>query len=1248
MNYKLFILIFAIVFISACSQQDYTIEDNTVIMDDENLYLSVSPATISGSGWVETEFTSKQYSGNIDFVFGFNRTDAMPTQAEIYNPHNVTTEMNFTCPVGANYTYTLNPNHLYCYKTIYEEEYEQTLRRNYNQTLFNRSFDRGNLQARTVYWNVTNTVYWSKWNPDGSVNREFAGMNKWYYSTDKPVVAGQTYKLRFYLNLPWGSSGKYSLALKPSSETIDQAITNEHFYMLDPWWNSTYTKCIDINITGTFTANTLHNIKINSTIINYADIQPDGDDIRFVNGTCDNGNTELPYYIEHMYNATYDNQAVNESWFWVQSLDTTNTIAMYYSNPTAVDNSNYSIMTDGASDYMVLDFTSYDTSPGELVGQFGLWAGDTGVLEVVRADACFDQITELYDNSKCLKTIFQNTAGSKGGNLPLPAQRGLMYLTYYTFNNVSCTDTTKAQSTVKLMDVGSTNILGYMFEDTWTGYDPPNGWQINNQSEPKYIVVQPCDTNTWHKVRIYVNYSDGTGANTPLDVYSDNNYVHADGGQWVNDVDRFDILVEGTGAINGNNYFDNIVLLKQYYYLNYTYSTLETGGIDITLNLQPTIVTSTSQISCNGTANNTFDGTDVNVTITSYKNGVLNGTESFNDQVSPYTFASSNTLFPLNYTVGDVWNCTVDAVDSNDTSVNGITSSVVTVQNSAPSFTHGDINITMNYKDTNTIQFNCTDVDTPDLNYSITNLTTDFVTPLTINLTTGIVNITGLVLADVGVHNFNVTCNDSTALASVLLNTTITNNIPTIPTYMYPANNTFSTASSITLNCSNATDPEGETLNYEFWGNVTGTSHVLWANSTSTVYNLSLTQNATYEWKCRANDNISTSNFTDNRTITKIKSINVGNSCPSGETASFFFDFADEINLTALTTDRIDYVLHYGYLGNATVLDVYGTLLSSSNLSICINSSNQYYYVDYGEIKYSKTDYTDRSFYIFQNTRLTNSTINNTLYSLLAGQATSFLFEFRDTSLNPYTEKYVALLRWYPNLNSYKVVEMGKTDDKGQTIMRVKSEDVDYRVAIYELDGTLIKLLNPVRFACIESPCTYVAVIQDTTEDYSTFDNIQSSLTYDNNTGIWTFTWNDPSQSTQMMTLNVTSERADSRTTICTSNGTGFTGVITCDTHLYSGTLRGIAYRTASPLRAIAELFINTASTVFKSTVGLFISLIIFITIVLIGVVSPIIAIILGIVALVPAYLFGSISLLILTALAVIGFIVIHFMKRSA
>ena len=131
------------------------------------------------------------------------------------------------------------------------------------------------------------------------------------------------------------------------------------------------------------------------------------------------------------------------------------------------------------------------------------------------------------------------------------------------------------------------------------------------------------------------------------------------------------------------------------------------------------------------------------------------------------------------------------------------------------------------------------------------------------------------------------------------------------------------------------------------------------------------------------------------------------------------------------------------------------------------------------------------------------------------------------------------------------------------------------------------------------------------------------------------------------MSFEVIRERGDGHYTICDTSATGYTGLLTCDSTGYTGTIRGTAYRTASPQRPILSKVINTANTPFKGTVGLFISFILVTLLMLIGIFSPIASIILGIVALLPAFYLGSITLEIFIGIAVLGGIIIHFMKRT-
>lgn len=502
--------------------------------------------------------------------------------------------------------------------------------------------------------------------------------------------------------------------------------------------------------------------------------------------------------------------------------------------------------------------------------------------------------------------------------------------------------------------------------------------------------------------------------------------------------------------------------------------------------------------------------------------------------------------------------------------------------------------------------------------------------------TNATINITG------GSHTFIVYANDTFNNENSSSVTFFLNTIAENATYDTTAVETQETTISLNLTANNITS-FNSTLVYNGTARATTYNANGYSNSTFIITPVG---NISFYWNYNLNG-INYNSSTYYQFVTALETLNVtSGSCSGGLTNAMCWDFKAENNLTTLTAD-VDYNFKYG-ITNSSSKQVYGSFSAISNMCLCINSTIfNSYTMSRGEIQYSKTGYTDRRFYTFSVNRISNTTINNTLYSLINGDATSFLFDFANSQLTPYVSKYASLLRWYPDLNEYKVVEMAETDDKGETIMRVKVEDVDYRVALYHQNGSLIKLLNPVRFACLSSPCTYSVPISDETTDFTSIFGVEGGITYNETNKIFTLTWNDPTQNTDQMRLVVTRERGDSAYTICDTSASGFTGVLTCDSTGYTGSLKAVGYRTASPEVPLFQKIINTISSPFRGDVGLFISLIIFMLMVLIGVFSPIASVILGIVALYPAYLLGSITLPVLIAIAVLGGIVIHFAKRS-
>jgi hypothetical protein len=376
----------------------------------------------------------------------------------------------------------------------------------------------------------------------------------------------------------------------------------------------------------------------------------------------------------------------------------------------------------------------------------------------------------------------------------------------------------------------------------------------------------------------------------------------------------------------------------------------------------------------------------------------------------------------------------------------------------------------------------------------------------------------------------------------------------------------------------------------------------------------------------------------------------VSGSCPTGLTKVLNFTFYDETNLTQLTNMEIKYNFQYG-ISNSTGAVTFGNL-NATEFSVCLNTTTATEYsIGYGEIDYTKDNYVSRRYYIFEGTKVSNVTTHTSLYSLLSSESTSFLAEVRTPTLTPYVGKYTALLRWYPNLDEYVVVEMGKTDDKGQTVKRVKIEDVDYRIGVYDTNGTLIYLANPTRMVCLTSPCSYTLTIrEDSTYLWNEIENIQAEITYNSTSGIVTLVYNDPSQNTELMELKVYRVGGHgSDDLICSSNGTSFTGILTCNISAYDGKFKAVALRSASPTYPVTSLTIDTLTTVFSGTFGLFIQFIIAVVVAFSGIISPVVGIVLGVLSLVIGTFFlGTTTLAVFIGICLMGGMVIYFIKRSS
>jgi hypothetical protein len=384
-----------------------------------------------------------------------------------------------------------------------------------------------------------------------------------------------------------------------------------------------------------------------------------------------------------------------------------------------------------------------------------------------------------------------------------------------------------------------------------------------------------------------------------------------------------------------------------------------------------------------------------------------------------------------------------------------------------------------------------------------------------------------------------------------------------------------------------------------------------------------------------------------NQTVNPLYAIEITSSaCSSGLFEAVNYTFKDAKNSTNLNED-IKYNFQYG-TGNFSSNLIYGEFSNISSFRVCINSSIDNYKLGYGEIQYETDGYSSRRFYMYENKILSNTTTKGyILLSLPLIDSTSFIFEVKNTFLNVYNDKLISLLRWYPEYDEYRVAEMAITDSDGLTVMKVETEDVDYRIGVYEKNGTLIKLADSVRMACLQNPCTYTMKVLKYDTDYFSSYDVESSLTYDEDNSRFLFIWNDPEQITSSMRLEGYKVAGNQDILICNSSSEGYTGVLSCSTGNYTGTFYAKAFRSASPEKLFKTLFYSLTDGI-ESSFGLFLSAIMVLAVGLIGIFSPVGSIILLIVGLVPSLALGAINMAIFMGIAALGGIVIHFVKKAS
>jgi len=407
------------------------------------------------------------------------------------------------------------------------------------------------------------------------------------------------------------------------------------------------------------------------------------------------------------------------------------------------------------------------------------------------------------------------------------------------------------------------------------------------------------------------------------------------------------------------------------------------------------------------------------------------------------------------------------------------------------------------------------------------------------------------------------------------------------------------------------------------------------------------TKNTTFYW-----------NYTyfgsDNKTVdyyTLVKQLNIDN-CSSNPDTVVNFTVYDENYPTNTLNATVQAVFELWY-GNGTTFrrNVSFTGTDNSTYLYCINytdpvTTDAYFMYE------TDNGFTHR--YYLNDQPLTDNRLDLYAYNYNDTTGTSDLRGvLRYTASYNYFKNVIAKMqRYYPGEDVWRIVQMDKSGDFGLVFFNIIEENTDYKFLFYDENNNLIKTTDTLKFACDGGVCDLTFLLDEYSGAIQLTD-LSISYNYDNETGLITIDWNDPTGLTSTVRMVVTKETITGTLHICNITQSGSSGSQSCDISAYSGQIALRVYSSASPeVPKIFEwltkkgqsldLFVGKEESAFW-TFG------IMLTLILAGMFSPIAVIIMTIFSLIVVSFLGiwsMVNIAFITIAIVIGFVISIKVKR--
>lgn len=294
------------------------------------------------------------------------------------------------------------------------------------------------------------------------------------------------------------------------------------------------------------------------------------------------------------------------------------------------------------------------------------------------------------------------------------------------------------------------------------------------------------------------------------------------------------------------------------------------------------------------------------------------------------------------------------------------------------------------------------------------------------------------------------------------------------------------------------------------------------------------------------------------------------------------FTIYNETNKHLINTS-MDATFNY-YMGGGDIFKNYSLDSADTNSSFkfCANTNNSI--ITSSVIRLESANFNKKTFE-FNKKVYNNETTEQKLYLLDSSIGTNVIIQVRDSGLVPLKGYFVEIERYYPGTNDYELIINRETDEYGQIVARLIENTEKYKFTFRDSNNVVRKTTTDTTIACRATICILPFIIEDLDDDFDRFENVTDydwSFSFNNNTNIFTFSWNDVSGSSATNRLLVERYLWNGTTTVCNDTSTATSGSLTCDVGSQRASYQAQAFRQVGTgdERRIGQLSIKVGDLV--------------------------------------------------------------------